>query len=110
MYLPKTDLYNLLLSLGYAVYQVRPEIISEFPCITFNVSNNEAFIDLNKEIKYQRMVLNIDIWANSSSESSGILQEVEELLRGNSYRLQDSFDVVDPDGYSHIATRFLFIN
>lgn len=110
MYLPKTELYNLLSSLGYQVYQVRPEIISVFPCITFNVSKSEMFIDLDKEIGYQQMMFNIDIWANSSVESSEILQEVEELLRGNSYRLYDSYDVTDPDGYSHIASRFLFIN
>lgn len=110
MYSPKKDLYDLLSTTGIPVYQTRPELEAVFPCITYLVADNKVIADLDKEIGYQTMVFNIDIWAKTSSESTELLGTVEELLRGQGYILSSSNDLVDLDGYSHIATRFNFIH
>jgi hypothetical protein len=107
MYQPKQDLYELLSTLeNVVVYQIRPEVLKELPCITFQVANNAVNATLDKDIGYQRIQFNIDVWTKTSSEGSTLLSTLEELLRGNGYLLESATDVIDPDAISHIATRF----
>lgn len=110
MYQPKTDLFSLLSEIdGVSVYQNKPQINANFPCIVFLVADNKVNGTLDKEIGFQEMIFNIDIYAKTSLESSELLTTLEELLRDNYYRLASSVDLIEQDGYSHIATRFNFI-
>lgn len=110
MYQPKQDLYELLQTVTPRVYQNRPEVLSDFPCITFMVVDNRVNINLDKVIAYQEMVFNIDLWSRTSTENSSLLSSLEEVMRENGYILRFSSDTVDPDGISHITTRFNFVN
>lgn len=103
---PKSDLYNILSETGYTVYQRRPEVIASFPCLTFYVADNVIRPTLEKEIGYQQIVAVIDIWAKTSAESGEILLSVESAMRENNYIMSYCSDINDPDGYSHISTRF----
>lgn len=110
MYLPKADLYELLLTTGATVYQVRPKEITVFPCITFQIANNTVNADLNKEIGYQNIDINIDFWAKTSDVCSNLFAMTEEILRGGGYLLSSSLDVPDPEGYYHISARFTLVS
>lgn len=110
MYEPKIDLYDLLSSIeGVSVYQSRPEVIAEFPTITFYVSNNRVNATLDKEIGYQDLVFEIDIWDKTSIGTAELLSDVESTLRESGYLLDFSTDVPDPD-CSHISARFTLVN
>lgn len=104
----KKGFYDILSTLEYSVYQNRPEIITEFPSITFLVVQHQVNATLDKEIGYQQVLFNVDIFANTGAEASQILAEVESLLRQNGYLMTDCFDVAEPDNRSHLAVRFIF--
>lgn len=106
MYLPKTEIYNLLRSLGYGVSQTQPTEFNELPFINFSITDNSTNLDLGNEIAYQEIEVQIDIWANTSVESSNVLSEVEEIMRNNKYRMFYSADVNNPGNIYHIVSRF----
>jgi len=103
---PKEEIYTILSDLGYTVYQRRPEVNSSMPCITFYIADNRILPTLDKDIAYQQIVAMIDIWSNTSAESGEILLAIESAMRGNNYIMDFCADIEDPDGYSHISTRF----
>ena len=103
----KKALYTKLKELkGVTVYQIRPEVIKSFPTIVFYISGNFPVYELESNIGYQDIDITLDIWTNNSEASGSLLAEVEELLRGEGYRLVGSNDVPDPDGKSRITTLF----
>lgn len=107
---PKENLYSLLSGLDVAnVYQRRPEVIKDLPAVTFYIAENRVNATLDKEIGYQSLTAVIDIWADTSVESGEILQSIESELRDNGYLLDFCSDIDDPDGISHISTRFNFV-
>ena len=112
MYLPKQDIYTSLKDLedvitGLKVYQVQPEEFETLPVVTFYVANNSVETDLNNDITYQDITIMIDIWGKNSSESSQILNKVEETMRENLYSLEYSADVPNIDEQiNHINCRF----
>lgn len=112
MYLPKQDIYTALKGLedvitGLKVYQVQPEEFTDLPVITFYVGNNSVETDLNNNITYQDITIIVDIWGKTSSESSQILNKVEETMRENLYSLEYSADVPNIDEQiNHINCRF----
>lgn len=107
MYLPKTDIYDLLKILPYFVSQKKPEIFKKLPAITFFVLNNAINSNLDKEIAWQDIAIQIDIWANDSVKASNILKEVTFLMLENNYLLKFSSDVDNPDkSLHHITTRY----
>lgn len=114
LYDPKADLYSILSEIEYSiddvvVLQRQQDALASVPCITFNVSDNRATIDLGKELGFQDIEVILDFYGNTSKETGAMLQEAEAELRANGYVLQFSADVPDPDGYHHISTRFNFI-
>ena len=109
LYTPNTDLYNILTGVdeGTVVYQEMPKILSEFPCITFSVSNNRANVNLDKDIAYQELVATIDIWTLRKKQGSELLSSLEETMRENNYQLDFSSELpADLNGVRHITTRF----
>lgn len=109
MYIPKTDIVTILKQLNAEVYQIRPEVLEVFPCVTYYIADNRPELVLEKEIGYQEIKVVIDIYANTSVEAGDLLTDLEEKMRAEDYRLDYSADVPDPDGYAHITTRFNLI-
>lgn len=106
----KKEIYDLLSTLEYTVYQSRPEVLVEFPCVTFMVAQHSIEPTLEREIGYQQILFNVDLFADTASETSSMLAEVENLLRSNDYIMTDCFDLVEPDGRSHLALRFTYLS
>ena len=106
MYLPKTDIYNGLKTLGYYVSQTQPAIFTDLPVIVFNVGNNAVSTDLDGNIASQDIEIQLDIWAEDSVTASTVLSQVEELMRSNLYILSFSNDVPNTSSLYHIACRF----
>jgi hypothetical protein len=113
LYEPKVDLQKLLSEVEYSIGEVEvlqrsQDELPAIPCIVFNVSNNSATLELSKDIAFQKIEVTIDFFGNDDSETTAMLQEAEEELRSNGYVMTFCSDVPDPDGYSHISTRFNF--
>lgn len=106
MYLPKTDVYNSLKTLGYYVSQTNPTVFNDLPALIFSVGNNAITADLDGAISSQDIEIQVDIWAEDSVTASTVLSQVEELMRSNSYILSFSNDIPNVDGLYHIACRF----
>ena len=106
MYLPKSDIYNSLKTLGYYVAQTKPAEFTETPAITFSVGNNAVYADLDGGILRQDIEIQIDIWADDSVTASTVLSQVEELMRSNLYILSFSNDVPNAGNLHHIVCRF----
>ncbi len=107
MYLPKTDIYNKLKTLGYPVYQEQPTIFNERPCITFKVLNNSTILDLDNEIMSQNVEVGIDIWADTSVVASQVLTQIEDVMREELYIMTYSSDVPNTSDLYHINARFI---
>lgn len=104
---PKKDIYTILNDIeGVVVYQNRPEVLKEFPCMTFSIADNTPEYTLNSGIAYQDIIVAIDIFSNTSKESGSLLATLVEDMLTEGYRMTFCSDVPDPDGYSHITTRF----
>lgn len=93
---------------GVTIYQNRPETIDTFPSITFSIQSNVPNYVLEKEISHQRIVIKLDIWANSSSEAEGVLDLAEAKMRELDFLLQFNQDVPDPDEICHLTTQFIY--
>ena len=106
MYLPKTDVYNGLKTLGYFVAQTQPAVFTDLPAVIFSVGNNAVSTDLDGEISSQDIEIQIDIWAEDSVTASTVLSQVEELMRSNLYILSFSNDVPNAGNLYHIVCRF----
>ena len=106
MYLPKTDVYGSLKTLGYYVSQTMPAVFTDLPAIVFSVGNNAVSTDLDGAIVSQDIEMNIDIWAEDSVTASTVLSQVEELMRSNLYIMSFSNDVPNAGGLYHIVCRF----
>lgn len=106
MYLPKIDVKNILSALDYQVEQNNPVVFDALPVITFKVSDNSVDMDLDGEIRQQDIEIGIDIWSESSVESSQILSAVELAMRANEYKMTFSSDIPNIDKVFHISSRF----
>jgi len=102
---PKKDIYTILSEVTTNVYQARPEVAIEYPCIVFFVSSNVPKYVLGKEIGYQDMEVTVDIYAKTSIESGELLSTLESKMLENNYRLVFNEDIPNDDS-SHITTRF----
>lgn len=110
MYEPKEDLYTILNSIaGVTVYQTRPEVLQNFPCITFNIGSNIPEYDLSKEITHQDIDAVIDIYAETSKETGSLLASLQQKMIDNDYRMVFCMDIPD-DNASHITTRFNLVD
>lgn len=106
MYLPKTDVYNSLKTLGYPVSQTKPAVFTDLPAITFSVGNNAVAADLDGNISSQDIEIQIDIWAEDSVTASTVLTQVEALMRSNLYIMSFSNDVPNAGNLYHTVCRF----
>ena len=108
MYLPKSDVYNILKSINsnYYVSQTQPATFNELPAIIFSVGNNSINTDLNNTILSQDIEIIIDIWAEDSITASNVLSQVEEAMRLNLYNMSYSNDVPNIGNLYHIYSRF----
>lgn len=106
MYLPKTDIFNSLKTLGYPVSQTKPAVFADLPAITFSVGNNAVSADLDGNISRQDIEVQIDIWAEDSVTASTVLSQVEGLMRSNLYIMSYSNDVPNAGNLYHTVCRF----
>ena len=106
MYLPKTDVYNSLKTLGCYVSQTKPAEFTELPVVVFNVGNNAVSTDLDGAILSQDIEIQIDIWAEDSVSASALLSQVEEIMRSNLYIMSFSNDVPNVGNLYHTVCRF----
>lgn len=106
MYLPKTDVYNILKELNYYVSQTQPSEFNDLPAIIFKVGNNTIDTDLDNNIISQDIEIIVDIWAEDSLTASKVLSEVEEIMRLNLYNMTYSNDVPNTGNLYHIYNRF----
>lgn len=106
MYLPKSDVYESLKTLGYYVSQTQPSIFNDLPAIIFSVGNNVIDYDLDNNILSQKLEIIIDIWAEDSVTASNVLSKVENVMRQNLYAMSYSSDIPNTGNLYHIYTRF----
>ena len=107
MFKPKEEVYKILSELPYWVSQRQPDKFKELPSIIFKCANNTVNPDLDNEILSQDLIIIIDIYAETSSDATKILEEVESKMRENYYRMTFSSDEVPSNrGISRINTRF----
>lgn len=106
MYLPKSDIYNILNSLGYYVAQVKPNVFTDLPAIIFRVGDNSINLDLDNNILSQNLEIIVDIWAEDSATASKVLSEVQNVMRINLYNMSFSGDVPNNGNLYHISNRF----
>lgn len=112
MYLPKADIYNCLKELeltntNLKVYQTRPETFKTIPVITFSLSENACNYDLANNIGYQEIIVQVDVWSNSSTSVSELIDDVEEAMRNIFYQLSSCYDVDNIDSsIRHSVLRF----
>lgn len=107
MFKPKEEVYKILSELPYWVSQRQPDKLKELPSIIFKCANNTVNPDLDNEILSQDLIIIIDIYAETSSNATKILEEVESKMRENYYRMTFSSDEVPSNrGISRINTRF----
>lgn len=101
MFNPKTEVYDILKSLGCDCSQSGQNIFNKFPAITYRIDNNSVNLDLDNEITHQEILVTVDIWAEQSIQVSEILAQVEAKMRQKFYRLSGSMDVPNPDNSIH---------
>lgn len=106
MFLPKSEIFNILSDLDCKVSQSKPPVFNELPYITFTVTGNDINSFLDNSIAYQNITVQIDIWANDSVNASNLLSQVEEKMRNNFYNMIYSSDVPNIGNIFHIVTRF----
>ena len=107
MYQPKQDIYEKLQETGVTVLQSAQETYPETPVITFSVNDNSTELDLDNEIASQSIIISIDIWTDTSMESSALQNACEILMRELGYKMTYSADVPFPEGaLHHINCRF----
>lgn len=108
MYLPKTDIYNILKSINnsYYVSQTQPPTFNTLPAIVFRIGDNSINTDLDNTIASQDIEVIIDIWAEDSVTASNVLSLVEESMRLNLWRMSFSSDVPNTGNLYHINCRF----
>lgn len=109
MYIPKSEIFNILSTLSYNVSQAHQSVFNTLPSITFRVEDNSIDLDLDNIIQSQNIIVIIDIWAEDSITASQILKEVENKMRENNYSLVTSKDVPNNDEIYHIYSRFFTI-
>lgn len=103
---PKKDIYDILSAIeGVTVYQRMADIEVNIPCMIFSISGNTPEYVLAKEVGYQDIEVDIDIYAKNSSESGSLLITLESEMLSNDYRMISCLDVPD-ENYSHITTKF----
>ena len=114
MYEPKEDIFSILSAITVegliiTVYQQRPEADMSLPCYIFSVANNTPEYDLESEIAFQDGEINIDIFGNDSTETTSLLKALETGMIEQGFQMSFSGEIPDPDGFSHVSTRFYFI-
>ena len=104
---PRTEIKNLLDTLGYPVYKSTQNVFQTLPALTYYIADSHVELTLDKQIAYQFTDVWISIWSEDGIEASSILGSMEELLRENNYKLTFSADVPNTDkGLVHISTWF----
>ncbi len=106
MYNPKKEIFDILKELGYGVAQTQPTEFNKLPFINFEVTNNVPSYSLDNEISYQDIDIKVDIWANTSTEASRILSEVEYKMRQNLYKMTYCADVPNIGDIFHATAHF----
>lgn len=104
----KADAYAALSTIdGVDVSQGDQNVFNELPAVTFNLSNNFNNHALDGALLSQNAELKVDIWGNTSTEASGVLESVVAALLPLGYILSYTQDVPNPaDSIIHVTTRF----
>lgn len=109
---PKVHVFNILDSIdGVEVVQQTQNVFTELPVITYYIANTHVIRDLDNEIINQPVEVVIDIWTDTSTKGSELLEQVEEKMRDADFTCDFSADVPNPnDTIYHITTRFTSVN
>ena len=110
---PKAQIFSKISELeddfsGLNVYQIRPEVIVNFPTIVFRIEDDRPEYTLTDGIQNQEITIRIDIWAETSIESGEILSALEQKMLEINYRLSTHFDVPEVDLSSHVTSQFIY--
>lgn len=108
MFNPKKEVFTKLQELeGVSVSQSSQNIFNALPAVTFTIQNNSVNVTLDNEIASQDIIVGVDVWAESSTQASSILAQVEAKMREMLYQLTSSVDVPNIDqSIHHIACSF----
>lgn len=108
MFNPKKEVFTKLQELeGVSVSQSSQNIFNALPAVTFTIQNNSVNVTLDNEIASQDIIVGVDVWAESSTQASSILAQVEAKMREMLYQLTSSVDVPNTDqSIHHIACSF----
>lgn len=107
IYQPQKLIYETLCLINAKIIRGSQSVFSDLPTITFSISNNRTELNLDNEIARQDIDIQIDIWTETTSEGSKLLEEVEDKLRNIGYSLTSSMDVPNLDSaLQHISCHF----
>jgi len=101
---PKTSIYNLLSTVG-TTYQAMPEVEVTYPCLTFSIAEDRPEYTMDGEISHQVVVVNVDLWAETSSGTSSMLVDLVTKMLSGGYRMTACSDIPVESG-SHLSTTF----
>jgi len=101
---PKSEIYTILSGLGNA-YQMRMGVTRDMPCYIYQVIGNVPVYSLDKQVEYQNIEVAIDIYAEDSEGSGGLLTTLVDTMLINNYRMTYCADIPN-DKYSQISTVF----
>ncbi len=105
----RTQVYNIISSLdGVNVYADRPEVLEDFPTVTYVFDDDTPLYDLDKNIYKQDTIVVIDIYTEDPISGDAITKELIERLKFINCLCKFKHDVSDPSGIHHITTRFNF--
>ena len=105
----KEEVYNLLKAIapqGVTVRQSSQGVDSVLPALTFSALNIANTRDLDGTIISRDVSVQIDVWGNSSPETSDLESLVEEAMRQAEWGMSGSQDVPDsnPKVYHKMLT------
>lgn len=105
----KKEVYELLQAAapaGVTVRQSSQGVDAVLPAITFTAINTNNHRDLDGEIYYREVAVQIDIWSDNSPETSELEDTVEEAMREAGWGMNGSQDVADsnPSIYHKMLT------
>jgi len=106
---PNQAVYNKLKEIEGVASVGKPtqNVFTEFPSITYFVSQNAVKRDLDNEIIAQDFAVTIDIWHDESVGATDLLVLVEAKMRELGFNLDFSTEVPNPtDDIYHINARF----
>lgn len=100
------EVRNLLLPLGFNVFQEFPKKYNSFPAITIRELETMTRTDLSNNRTTENTVIELSIWAKKTSEITAIYNDLEAIMRTNDYSLRFTGTMMDDSGLNRRVIRF----